>query len=100
MTVFSIAHIACGLIFKGLTEYASVLTDVFCDKLRWRKPLKIRPLRSLGGISFEISSFKDPHDLRQILDSGAKGAVGISLMGRTGSCAIPWHYAGRGGRLT
>ena len=29
-----------------------------------RKPLKIIPLWSPGGISSEISSFKDPHALR------------------------------------
>ena len=34
-----------------------------------RKPLKIIPLRSLGGISFEISSLKDPHDLRLVTRS-------------------------------
>ena len=30
----------------------------------WRNTLRIKPLRSLGGISFEISSFEDRHDLR------------------------------------
>ena len=34
-----------------------------------RKPLKIIPLGSLGGISFEISSLKDPHDLRLVTRS-------------------------------
>ena len=76
----SIVRVARGLIFKGLTEYASVLMEVFCDKFRARKPLKIRPLRSPGGISFEISSLKDPHDLRLLLYSrGSGGAGNVSL---------------------
>jgi hypothetical protein len=31
-----------------------------------RKPLEIRPLPTLGGIFFEISSFEDRHDLQLI----------------------------------
>jgi hypothetical protein len=31
-----------------------------------RKPLKISPLPTLGGISFEISSFEDRHDVKFI----------------------------------
>ena len=61
----SIALIACGLIFKGLMKHSSVLKYVFCDG-SGRKPLKIIPLRRLDGILFEISSFKDPHDLRPV----------------------------------
>ena len=58
----SICFIAGGLIFKGLIDYLPIIT-VYSALVSGRKPLKIRPLQALGGISFEISSFEDRHDL-------------------------------------
>jgi len=57
--------IAGGLIFKGLSNDLPIITrySTFASE---RKPLKIRPLPALGGISFEISSFEDRHDLISI----------------------------------
>ena len=58
----SITLIACGLIFKGSIEYLSMITVCSAIDHR-RKPLKIRLLRYMGEISFEISSFKERHGL-------------------------------------
>jgi len=54
--------IAGGLIFKGLSNDLSIISK-YSALASGRKPLKIRPLPALGGISFEISSFEDRHDL-------------------------------------
>jgi len=51
----SIGFIAGGLIFKGLIYYLPIITG-YSAWASGRKPLKIRPLPALGGISFEISS--------------------------------------------
>jgi hypothetical protein len=59
----SIGFIAGGLIFKGLRNYLPV-TAGYSTLASGRKPLKIRPLPTLGGISFETSSFEDRHDLQ------------------------------------
>jgi tetratricopeptide (TPR) repeat protein len=63
----SMGSIAGGLIFKGLSN-CLLITAGYSTLASGRKPLKIRPLPTLGGISFEISSFKDRHDL-QLLNS-------------------------------
>jgi hypothetical protein len=57
--------IAGGLIFKGLSNYLLITTG-YSTFVPGRKPLKIRPRQTLGGISFEISSFEDRHDLQLI----------------------------------
>jgi hypothetical protein len=64
----SIGFIAGGLIFKGLSNYLPIITRYSAVASR-HKPLKIRPLPALGGISFEISSFEDSHDLISINES-------------------------------
>jgi len=51
----SIGFIAGGLIFKDLSNYLPIITR-YSAFASGRKPLKIRPLPALGGISFEISS--------------------------------------------
>jgi len=51
----SIGFIAGGLIFKDLIYYLPIITG-YSAWSSGRKPLKIRPLPALGGISFEISS--------------------------------------------
>ena len=61
----SIGFIAGGLIFKGLMNYLPIILS-YSALTSGRKPLKIRPLPTLGGISFEISSFEDRHDLQII----------------------------------
>jgi hypothetical protein len=61
----SIAFIAGGLIFKGLSNDLPIITR-YSAVVSGYKPLKIRPLPALGGISFEISSFEDSHDLISI----------------------------------
>jgi hypothetical protein len=61
----SIGFLAGGLIFKGLRYYLPIITG-YSALASWSKPLKIRPLPTLGGISFEISSFEDRHDLQLI----------------------------------
>jgi len=58
----SMGFIAGGLIFKGLSNDLSIISK-YSALASGRKPLKIRPLPALGGISFEISSFEDRHDL-------------------------------------
>jgi len=58
----SICFIGGGLIFKGLIDYLPIIT-VYPALASGRKPLKIRPLQGLGGISSEISSFEEGHDL-------------------------------------
>ena len=62
----SIGLIAGGLIFKDLNSYLPI-TKGYSTFTSGRKPLKIRPLPTLGGISFEISSFEDRHNLQQLL---------------------------------
>ena len=59
----SICFIAGGLLFEGSIDYPSKIT-VYSALASGRKPLKIRPRPGLGGISFEISSFEEGHDLR------------------------------------
>ena len=59
----SIGFIAGGLIFKDLSNYLPIITG-YSAIASGRKSLKIRPLPTLGGISFEISSFEDSHDPR------------------------------------
>ena len=61
----SIRFIAGGLIFKGLNNYL-LITIWYSAWASGSKPLKIRPLPTLGGISFEISFFEDRHDLHLI----------------------------------
>ena len=61
----SIRLIAGGLIFRGLRNYLPIITDTFALAFGCR-PLKIRPQPALVGISFEISSFEDKHDLQLI----------------------------------
>jgi hypothetical protein len=51
----SIGLVAGGLVFKGLISYLPIITG-YPAWSSGRKPLKIRPLPTLGGISFEISS--------------------------------------------
>jgi hypothetical protein len=58
----SIVFIAGGLIFKGLRYYSPIITG-HPSLASGCKPLKIKPLPTLGGIPFEISSFEDRHDL-------------------------------------
>jgi hypothetical protein len=55
--------VAGGLIFKGLSNYLPVIAE-YSAFPSGRKPLKIRPLPALNGISFVISSFEERHDLR------------------------------------
>jgi hypothetical protein len=55
--------VAGGLIFKGLRNYLPIITG-YSAVASGCKPLKIRPLIALDGISFEISSFEEGHDLR------------------------------------
>ena len=62
----SIRFVAGGLIFKDLSNYLPIITK-YSVLVSGRKSLKKRPLPALGGISFEISSFEDRHDL-QIVD--------------------------------
>jgi len=57
----SIGLIAGGLIFKGLSNDLPIIAK-YSAFASGRKPLKIRPLPALGGISFEIPSFEDRHD--------------------------------------
>ena len=59
----SIIFIAGGLIFKGLRNYLPI-TAGYSTFASGRKPLKIRPLPALSGISFEISSFEERHNLQ------------------------------------
>ena len=61
----SIGFIAGGLIFKDLRDYIPI-TTIYSTLASGRKSLKIRPLPTLGGISFEISSFEDRYDLQKI----------------------------------
>jgi hypothetical protein len=58
----STGFIAGGLILKGLSNCLRIITS-YSAVASGRKPLKIRPLPALGGISFEISPFEDGHDL-------------------------------------
>jgi hypothetical protein len=51
----SIGFIAGGLIFKGLIFYLPIITG-YSAWSSGRKPLEIRPLPALGGISFEIKN--------------------------------------------
>ena len=54
--------IAGGLIFKGLSSDLPIITRYYAVA-SGRKSLKIRPLPALGGIYFEMSSFKDRQNL-------------------------------------
>ena len=61
--VISIAFVGGGLVLKGFGRIFSITAG--CSVLiPGRKPLRIRPRRCLGGISFEISHFEDPHEPR------------------------------------
>ena len=61
--MISIAFIGGGLILKGLGRIFTI-TARDSAFIPGRKPLRIRPLRCLGGIFLEISHFEDPHNLR------------------------------------
>ena len=61
----SIEFAADGLIFKGLANQLPIISS-YSTLILGRKPLKIRPLTALGGISFKISSFEERHDLQSI----------------------------------
>ena len=61
----SIGLIAGGLIFKGSINDLPMIAGPSAVA-SGRKPLKIRPLPALGGISFEMPSFEDRHDLISI----------------------------------
>jgi len=58
LKTISIGFIPCGLVFKGLIDSFLLITK-YSAITSGRKPLKTRPLPGLGGILFEISSFKE-----------------------------------------
>ena len=58
----SIPFFACSLIFKSLKKIFPIITG-HSAIVTGRKPLKIRLLQCLGGTFFEISSWKDRHNL-------------------------------------
>jgi hypothetical protein len=70
--------VACGLIFKGLIGYFSMINQ---HSILRRKPLKTRPLLNQGAIQFEMPSFKD----RQKLMQGEKYQAKILLAVTTSS---------------
>jgi hypothetical protein len=65
LQTISIGLVASGLIFKGLWNHLAIITR-YSASASGRKPLKIRPLIALGGISFEISSFEERYDLQVV----------------------------------